>query len=186
MSDKEKTHKLPNQETWINLTRLELKRIFVYYIVLFFIALVTMILFIRRFTLTEVDEVQIFETTLFSFVSGLLGATFYYIRKLYKSCIQSLISTENSSIKSTEALGAKIYFYFRPIMGAVLSTLVILGFYGGFFVLLDQPAINSDKFYLFVALLAFGVGFSNGKIIVKMDNSTEKIAEMLSGNNGRN
>ena len=76
MSDKEKTHKLPNQEKWINLTRLELKRIFVYYIVLFFIALVTMILFIRRFTLTEVDEVQIFETTLFSFVSGLLGATF--------------------------------------------------------------------------------------------------------------
>lgn len=64
-------------------------------------------------------------------------------------------------------------------MGATLSTLAVLGIYGGFFVLIDQPAINSEKFYLFVVIIAFLIGFSNGKVIVKLDNSTDRIAEMI-------
>lgn len=56
---------------------------------------------------------------------------------------------------------------------------MILGVYGGFFILLEQPAINSDKFYIFIALLSFATSFSNGKLIVKLDNTKDKIAEMI-------
>lgn len=181
MSTQTNSHKLPNQEKWITLTSSEVKHIFAYYIVIFLISLIAMIAFIRHFTLVDSSEIGMINTVLFSFSCGLLGGTFYYIRKLYKSCIQLLFSTEAQVTTNIKSLGVKVYFYFRPIMGAVLSILVILGVYGGFFVLLEQPAINSDKFYIFVALLSFATGFSNGKLIVKLDNTTDKIAEMISG-----
>lgn len=182
MSKRSNPHALQNQEKWITLTRPEIKHIFIYYIVIFFVALITMIVFVRRFTLTESSKIEVMDMLLFSFVCGLLGGTFYYIRKLYKSCIQSLFTMEDQSFIGYKSLGIKVYFYFRPIMGAVLSLLIILGIYGGFFVLLEQPTINSDKFYIFVALLAFATGFSNGKIIVKLDSITDRIAKIISNN----
>lgn len=179
MNTDKNTHALPNQEKWIKLSRAEVKHIFIYYIVLFAASLVAMILFIRYFALTEETEIGIICIVLFSLICGILGGTFYYIRKLYKSCIQLLVNVEDKTNNCIESLGAKVYFYFRPIMGAVLSVLIIMGIYGGFFVLLDQPSINSDKFYIFVAILAFLIGFSNGKIIVKIDNTTDKFVEMI-------
>ena len=64
-------------------------------------------------------------------------------------------------------------------MGAVLSFIIILGIYGGFFFLQDQPSINEEKFLIFSAIFSFIIGFSNGKIIVRLDSSSEKIAELI-------
>lgn len=177
MSAERNGHALPNQEKWIVMSRAEIKRIFEYYIVLFLISLLAVLLFIRYFELIEKDKIGIFCIVLFSFSCGILGGTFYYIRKLYKSCIQSLVNDIAETSTSIESIGAKVYFYFRPIMGAVLSIFITLGVYAGVFVLLDQPAINSDKFYIFVGILAFISGFSNGKLIVKLDNTTDKFVE---------
>lgn len=115
---------------------------------------------------------------IFSFVCGLIGSTFYYIRKLYKSCIQLLVDTENEG-NSIITLGAKIYFYFRPIMGATLAAFSVLGVYGGFFFLQDSPDINSEKFIIFSAIFSFVIGFSNGNVIVKLDKGKEKIANIF-------
>ena len=54
-----------------------------------------------------------------------------------------------------------------------------------------EPSINDEKFYIFSAIFSFVVGFSNGKIIVRLDNSSDKIAELnfanFKGNvNGKN
>ena len=68
MSRETNQHELPNQEKWITLTRSEVKHIFVYYIVLFLISLVTMIAFIWHFALAESGEIKVIETVLFSLV----------------------------------------------------------------------------------------------------------------------
>ena len=117
MSTQTNSHKLPNQEKWITLTSSEVKHIFAYYIVIFLISLIAMIAFIRHFTLVDSSEIEMTNTVLFSFTCGLLGGTFYYIRKLYKSCIQLLFSTEAQVTTNIKSLGVKVYFYFRPIMG---------------------------------------------------------------------
>lgn len=169
-------HALPTQEKWINLSKKEVKHIFIYYFIVFIFSLVIFGIIICCLVNTLEDNIGLL--LLFSFVCGLLGSNFYYIRKLYKSCIQLLIYNENGS-DSIVALGAKVYFYFRPVMGATLSTLIILGIYGGFFFLQDQPAINTEKFYIFTALLAFMVGYSNGNIIVQLDRSKDKISEKI-------
>ena len=179
MGTKKSMHALPNREKWISLTRAEIKHIFIYYIILFFASLAAMVLFIFHFALSN-EEVGITYILLFSFICGILGGTFYYIRKLYKSCIQSLVSNTEDADENIKSLGVKVYFYFRPIMGAVLSIFLTLGIYGGFFVLLDSPVINSDKFYIYIAILAFLVGFSNGKLIVSIDNATDNFVKTIS------
>ena len=172
----ENPHALSTQEKWINLSRKEIKHIVIYYCSVFIISLIVFGIIIYRFIGIQTDNIGML--LILSFDCGLLGSTFYYIRKLYKSCIQLLVDTENN-INSVVALGAKVYFYFRPIMGATLALFIILGIYGGFFFLQDQPAINTEKFYIFTALVAFIVGFSNGNIIVQLDRSKDKITEMI-------
>lgn len=176
MDNMDNPHALPTQEKWINLSRKDIKHIFTYYCTIFIISLIAFGIIIYHFTGIQADNIGIL--LIFSFICGLLGSTFYYIRKLYKSCIQLLVDTE-LNVNSIVSLGAKVYFYFRPIMGATLAVFIVLGIYGGFFFLQDQPAINAEKFYIFTALVAFIVGFSNGNIIVQLDKNKDKITEMI-------
>ncbi len=169
-------HALSTQEKWIKLSEKEIKHIFIYYCIIFTISLIAFGIGIYYFVRIQTDNIGML--LIFAFVCGLLGSTFYYIRKLYKSCIQLLVDTE-TNVNSIVALGAKVYFYFRPIMGATLAVFIILGIYGGFFFLQDQPAINTEKFYIFTALVAFVVGFSSGNIIVQLDINKDKITEMI-------
>lgn len=172
----ENPHALPTQEKWIKLSWKEVKNIFIYYCSIFIISLLAFGVVIYRFVSIQTDNIGIL--LVFSFICGLLGSTFYYIRKLYKSCIQLLVDAEEN-VNSIVALGAKMYFYFRPIMAATLAVFIILGIYGGFFFLQDQPAINAEKFYIFTALVAFAVGFSNGNIIVQLDRNKDKITDII-------
>ena len=178
MAEKKNPHALPIKEKWIKLTAKEVKHIFIYYIILFFTALVLCARMTNDLFPPAETGIKLIELSSFSFVFGLLGSTFYYIRKLYKSCIQLLVDSSGADT-SIPSMGVKVYFYLRPVMGAVLATLIILGIYGGFFFLQDEPSINDEKFYIFSAIFSFVVGFSNGKIIVRLDNSSDKIAELI-------
>lgn len=178
MSEDANRHALQNQSKWIKLSPSEVKHIFIYYIISFFLSLAACIGLISRQSPASLSMTNLASLIFSSFCFGLLGSTFYYIRKLYKSCIQLLVDTMDNDV-SLISLGAKIYFYMRPIMGATLAIIIILGIYGGFFFLQDQPSINGEKFYIFSAIFSFIVGFSNGKIIVKLDHSTDKVADLF-------
>ena len=168
-------HQLPNQEKWIKLTEDEVKHIFLYYILLFVGSLIA--LFICFFVYMPKQECDLHDLLIISVVCGLLGSTIYYIRKLYKSCIQLLVDTSASD--AIAAMGAKAYFYFRPFIGATLAIFVTMGVYGGFFFLQEKPEINSQRFMIFVALVSFVVGFANGSLIIRLDKGKEKIADMV-------
>ena len=171
-----KPHTLPTQEKWIKLSAKEIKHIFIYYFITFLMSLLSagLIFYYGMYDLVG----NIGMILIFAFICGLLGSTFYYIRKLYKSCIQFLVDTE-ANISSIVALGAKVYFYFRPIMGATLAVLTILGIYGGFFFLQNQPAIDTERFFIFSALVSFFVGFSNGDIIINLDKGKSKFTDII-------
>lgn len=177
MAEANNPHALPNQEKWIQLTRAEVKHIFIYYAVLFTLSVVGVGIYISIFSAAKSGQIGLILLVTFAAACGLMGSTSYYIRKLYKSCIQRLVDTCGAD--PVVSLGAKAYFYFRPLFGSVLAALVTLGIYGGFFVLQEQPTIIAERFYIFIALISFVVGFSNGKFIVKLDNSAEKIIEKI-------
>ena len=85
-------HSLPNQEKWIILSTKELRFLFIYYMAILIISLswiVFSVLFHYEFS--ENGFSNVVGIFMFAFPSGALGGGIYYIRKLYKSCIQNLV-----------------------------------------------------------------------------------------------
>ena len=175
-------HSLPRQEKWINFTLEETKHLFMYYIILLVFSLIWItfsVLFHYEFS--EQGFSNIIGVFMFACPGGLLGAVIYYIRKLYKSCIQNLVVTEliDNEKASFSKLGAKMYFYIRPIISGILAILTDMGIIAGFYFINNQPEINNDKFFLFIILVSFYVGFCNGKIIMNMERRSEDVMSFI-------
>lgn len=176
-------HALPNQEKWIIMSKKEVQHLFLYYIIIFAICLLWVtfsVLFHYEFSENGISN--IFGIFMFAFPSGGLGGVMYYIRKLYKSCIQNIItesieeSKDNTYIRK---IGGKMYFYVRPVFSAVLAAMVNVGTISGFYLINNNPSINNEKFFLFTIVLSFYIGFCNGKILIKMDKQSDTFANLI-------
>lgn len=173
-------HLLSRQEKWINFTPKETKHLFFYYIVLLIFSLLWISFSVLyHYEFSEKGFSNIIGIFMFACPGGLLGAVIYYIRKLYKSCIQNLIEVKSDDEAFFRKIGAKMYFYIRPIISAILAILVDMGFIAGFYFINNQPNINNDKFFLFIILISFYVGFCNGKIIINMEKRSEDVANFV-------
>lgn len=173
------SHLLPLQEKWINMNSKEIKRLFAYYIFSLFVSLLWVLFsMIYHYSLSEKGFSNIIGIFMFAFPGGVLGATIYYIRKLYKSCIQGLV-TDNINDASTEVqlrrIGAKMYFYLRPLISGILAFFVGIAIIAGFSIVNNQPTLNNEEFFLFVVLISFYIGFCNGKIIFKMEQQSSDV-----------
>jgi hypothetical protein len=180
---KTRYRQLNEQEQWIHLNLNECKHLFLYY---FLSLLVSFVIFIAsiifHYTISSFN--QIIGLILFSILGGLMGSNIYYIRKLYKSCIQFLISPSEENFEhEIRKIGAKAYFYTRPIISAILSLLISLGIYAGFYLFQNSPSISNEKYFIFCTLISFYIGFCNGKIIVDLDQQGESIINLLFGAN---
>ncbi len=179
------SHSLPLQENWIKLSKRFVTGIFIYYGVLLVLSLLFSGYQLSRLTMQSEDTIFLHQILTLSFSCGLLGSTFYYFRKLYKSCIQLLVDYENKeNAVGIVSIGVKAYFLGRPIMGATISVVAILIVYGGLFFLVDSPQIVQDKFYIFISISSFLFGFSNGSLIVSLDKSKGKIAKNIDFSKG--
>jgi hypothetical protein len=165
-----------SEEKWVKLSEKTVKHIFYYYCFMFLFCTVFLYILLTSQSILSDESIKLSHILSLSFIGGMLGSTFYYIRKLYKCCIQLLVDTQETSIAT---IGTKMYFILRPIMGATLSAIVLIGIYGGVFFLIDQPDIYQSKFYIFTTVFSFITGFSNGNIIIKLDSSKDKIAELV-------
>ena len=176
-------HLLPLQEKWINMNIDEIKHLFGYYITILILSLLWMTFsIIYHYEMSENGFSNMVGVFMFAFPGGVLGSSIYYIRKLYKSCIQKLV-VDNPTDTSTETkirkIGAKVYFYIRPLVSGVLAILASIALITGFFFINNQPSINNEKFFLFVVLISFYIGFSNGKIIFKMEQQSGDIINSM-------
>lgn len=179
------SHLLPLQEKWIKLSKKFIKGLFIYYGIIFAVSMFFSGQNLSHFTNLSEEIIPLSQIIVQSFLCGLLGSSFYYIRKLYKSCIQLLVDSESEDCEIA-SIGVKAYFIGRPIMGAVISVVAILIIYSGLFFLVDSPKIIQDKLFIFISIFSFVFGFSNGKLIIKLDKSRDKIAENIDFSKGGN
>lgn len=179
----ENSHLLPLQEKWINMNVKEVKHLIAYYIFLLLISLLWMLFsIVYHYELSENGFPNVIGILMFAFPSGVLGATIYYIRKLYKSCLQKIVvdnPEDTSSETQLRKIGAKMYFYLRPLISGILAILASIAIIAGFFIVNNQPSINNEKFFLFIVLISFYIGFCNGKIIFKMEQQSGEVIDSV-------
>lgn len=171
------------EQAWMKLTKKEVKLIFGYYGLLMIIVVPYIWKLIDELSKMNTEEIGLIELVKVAFSTGFLSSTCYYIRKLYKACINKIVIADGTN--EIESIGVKVYFYFRPLMGAILAAFVALGIYSGFFVFQSSPAMDAERVWIFIALISFMVGFSNGKLIDELDKNASKFAQIMSMNKGK-
>ena len=173
----ENRHLLKRQEKWIVMSSKEVKLLFGYYVFILIISFVWVafsVLYHFEYSANGFSRyVGIF---MFALPSGILGASIYYIRKLYKSCIQNLFDenvVDDKDYKYYRKIGAKMYFYIRPIVSGIFAVMLNMAILAGFNIINADISSGNNNFEFLIILLSFYVGFCNGKIIIHMDDKKD-------------
>ncbi|WP_026473213.1 hypothetical protein [Alkaliflexus imshenetskii] len=147
----------------INLTDKWSVGIFIYYSLLFLASLGLLICYFSSSIQQETD------VYLYSSLAGLLGASIFYIRKLYKDCfMDNKVSQEDNKLKR---IATVIYFVSRPFFAVAFSIMIIIGIKAGFIIIsTSENAINMENFIYVSVFLSFIGGFRVGKVINKFEN----------------
>ena len=126
--------RIVSRSNWILFSKKDIQWLFAYYFTLFLLSLVaTGIIFWFYMYITL--DIQVSKLIVMcSAPCSLLGASIYYIRKLYKACIQNAISEPTADYTSSiRVIGAKVYFYIRPLVSVALALIISFGIYFGIF-----------------------------------------------------
>lgn len=178
MNDKNKVDVSSGIQKWMNLTKKEVKHLFAYYIFLLSVSFIWFIFdLLYHYSFNETGFSIVIGVLLFAFPCGIVGASIYYIRKLYKSCLQDLVVDLPND--DYHKLGAKMYFYIRPIISGILAVLINIGIIGGFYMFVNNMSVNDERFFVFVSLTSFYIGYCNGKLILKLDENGEKLINSI-------
>jgi hypothetical protein len=158
------------------LSRKKLKILFVYFLFLILIGFIFTV-----FSLCNEIIPCIKSITLYSLVGGigtsLLGSSIFYLRKLYKSAIQSIISSPETEIHKLNETGLYIYYLLRPIFAVTFSVIVHIGFKASVSIVSVKEA-NLDTGLIYVTMIiSFFVGFAAGDVITKLENISKEITD---------
>jgi hypothetical protein len=111
-------------------------------------------------------------------LTSILGATIFYIRKLYKACINLDILSPITDEDKTREIGVFFYFFLRPIFSFVLSIIILLILKSGIAVLATSNELTKNFFYLSI-IISFFIGYSSGDLIDKFEIVGKKVIDKI-------
>ena len=101
-------------------------------------------------------------------VFPLLGSSIFYIRKLYKACINLDVVEPNSPEDNIRQSGIIFYFVLRPVFSVALGLILFLSFKIGVSAMVKSPDLN-DGFVYSCMFFSFFIGYSSGDVIDKLE-----------------
>ena len=150
--------------------------ILLYYFILFFLGLI-IFFYITFFPFTK-DIIKL--SLIGSVAMSLLGSSIYYIRKLYKLCIQNKINPPDCCKTDIyQEIGSITYFVTRPLFSIVYATLIVLGLKAGIFFTVVKNT-NLDEGFMYLSMvIAFYAGFSSGNFLKQLEGTAEMMIKKV-------
>lgn len=155
--------------------------IFIYYFLLFILGTVGsfILLNLKRFLDYELSHFTI--ALCGSIAMGLVGSTTFYIRKLYKSCINiySKKSPNASSVNSFILIGTIFYYFTRPLFSIGFAILIVLGFLSGLFTISATKIELGQGLVYITMVLSYFCGFLSGQFIKRLEIRGKQIIKTI-------
>ena len=150
---------------WFKLSKTIIIVLFVYYIVVFLIGIIGCICallnetsFLKRYTTLE--------KSIFAAMSmALLGSSFFYIKKLYKACINQDVSPPTTAPDEIRQIGVASYFFLRPAFAIGLCLLLLVGMRASILGATKTNTELDDGFIYLMMFMSFFAGFSSGDFL---------------------
>lgn len=155
-------------------------RIFLYWYlgILLMISLILVVLDIlfrdELINLLGIDKVA----TISCIIFPLFGSCIFYIRKLYKACINLDIVEPKSSEDDIRQSGIIFYFILRPIFSIGFGIILFLSLKIGISAIVKSPEIN-DGFIYTCSFFSFFIGYSAGDVIDKFEKVGKEIVTSI-------
>ncbi len=164
------------EENYFILSRKKIKCLFWYFglLLLIGIGLSTIGLkhdyFINELSITSISLIGGIGT-------ALMGATIFYLRKLYKSSIKNILSEPSEDKDKTKELGLFAYYLLRPIFAMVFSVIFHIGLKASIsFVTVTETNLAEGMIYL-TMIVSFFLGFAAGDLINKLEDYSKDIVD---------
>ena len=166
------------KKDWFKLNSKNIYFLFTYYLILLILGLVLSILALLHESLLNEYSIT-FRAILGGIGFSLIGSTIFYLRKLYKSCINLDISPPLNKDDISRKIGVIFYFILRPIFSVSFSILIILLLKVSVtIVTIKEPVLDVGFIYL-TLFLSFFSGFSSGKFLSQLDNKGVAIIKKI-------
>ena len=108
-----------------------------------------------------------------------IGSSIFYIRKIYKSCIQQKFIIDEVDNYRILRFGTMIYYLARPLFAIGFSILIVIGIKSGSMLTSKSTIILDDGFLYLTMFFSFFVGFSTGQFIKSLEAKSNKIMEKI-------
>lgn len=156
-----------------------IKLVFFYYFVIFILGNLISLIALNPGILF-LDQIQILHRALIGGAGmACIGSSIFYIRKIYKSCMQLKFITDTTPNSDIQQFGTVIYYLARPFFAVGFSILVVIGIKSGS-MLTSKNAIDLDEGFVYLTMFtSFFIGFSTGKFIKKLEGKSEEIIDKI-------
>lgn len=165
-----------NKNEWFKLNKKSRVFLFSFLSILLILSIISagIIVYFKNETieLLGIEKVSIIGCIIFP----LLGSSIFYIRKLYKACINLDIVEPNGNEDNIRQSGIIFYFILRPIFSVALGLLLFLSFKIGVSAMVKSPELN-DGFVYSCMFFSFFIGYSSGDVIDKLEKVGKNIVK---------
>lgn len=151
----------------LSLTNRLVTVLYAYFGLLLLGSLSATMLFIQDLPSGEIGSLPLWPCALGAVLTGVLGASVYYIRKIYKQCIRGEI--EVAEQVGLREVGAFAYFVFRPPFAAAFSILAVLAMKGGNKFISLGANFEPETFVYSCLFIGFFCGFAAGRVLTVIE-----------------
>lgn len=164
------------KKTFFKLSKKNIKFLFIYFSILLLIGIGLSII-VLNFEIVNYK----FRITSYSIIGGigtsLIGSTIFYLRKLYKSSIKSLLSQPLNEQDQINEIGLFIYYLLRPIFAICFSLLIHICLKANVSIISVKGSEFEPGLIYLSMLLSFFMGFASGDVISKLEKVSKDISE---------
>lgn len=162
------------EENYFILSRGKIKCLFWYFAVLLIVGIGLSILsWNHNYFIKELN------ITIISLIGGagtaLMGATIFYLRKLYKSSIKNILSEPTDDKDKTKELGLFAYYLLRPIFAISFSIIFQIGLKASVSIVTVTETNLAEGMIYLTMITSFFIGFAAGDVISKLEDYSKNI-----------
>jgi len=172
------------KKVWFKLSKKNINFLIGYYVTLLIISLsLTIIILLNKSIDLSFEPTISFLSIAGGIGTSLIGCTMFYLRKLYKSCINSEMKAPTSDEDLVREIGVRAYFFLRPIFAIVFSILIYIVLQANIYIVAVKETTLADGFIYMTMLLSFFAGFASGDLISYFESKSAEIVTKIFNKN---
>jgi len=151
---------------WFKISKRRIYILFLYLLALLIAS--SILLFLDIYQFIPCSDFLFQKSLLAGIESSILGASIFYIRKLYKACINLDILHPQTPEDEIRQIGIFFYFFLRPFFAACFSIISLIILKSGIELLADSISLKKNFYYSSI-MVSFIIGYSCGDFVDKLE-----------------